>query len=208
MCQHNFAPCCAPVIGSLASRYYRDGRVGIERAGSFALVAVPAEQALTKLGPGPLYSLPSGNAAVKYQKSLRGYPKSKDHASSVEIHRPIPRLYMRIGAGSSPHSYGQNRPKGQVPRLSPHVVHRRALNATSVLYVVYRELPASWRTAASSYFKFDQIGYRARFSSGKKSAGDRGIRVARGGGSIGVFGYSCPHGGKLGDNFNFSLRQA
>jgi len=54
----------------------------------------------------------------------------------------------------------------------------------------------------------NQIGNRARFSSGKKSAGDRGIRVARGGGSIGVFGYSCPHGGKLGDNFDFSLRQA
>jgi hypothetical protein len=53
MCQHNFAPCCAPVIGSLASRYYRDGRAGIERAGSFPLVAVPAEQALTKLWPGP-----------------------------------------------------------------------------------------------------------------------------------------------------------
>jgi hypothetical protein len=40
----------------------------------------------------------------------------------------------------------------------------------------------------------------------KKSAGDRGIRVARGRGSIGVFGYSCPDGGKLGDNFDFSLR--
>ena len=34
-----------------------------------------------------------------------------------------------------------NRPKGQVPRLSPHVVHRRALNATSVLYVEIGEVP-------------------------------------------------------------------
>src|SRR4029450_3518730 len=77
---------------------------------------------------------------------------------SIEIHRPIPRLYMGIGAPSTPHSYGQNRPKGQVHHLSPHVVHRRALNATSVLYVEYprrsRDLP---RGAGVRAFQIRQL---------------------------------------------------
>src|SRR5215475_9723156 len=101
-------------------------------------------------------------AALRYRKTY----------VSVEIHRPIPRLYMRIGARSAPHKLRSKTPQ----RTSTPLVPSRGAPASAIRDVGALRLSTSVRLATCGtthefvHSKSDnQIGNRARFSTAKNA---------------------------------------
>src|SRR5262245_6478977 len=137
-------------------------------------------------------------AALRYRKTIRFCRNPQTYTSSIHAYRC---------------PFGTTQLRSKTPqRTSTPLVPSRGAPASAIRDVGALRLSTSERLATCGtthefvHSKSDnQIGNRARFSTAKKR-GRQGIRVARGGGSIGVFGYSCPDGGKLGDNFDFCLR--